>query len=166
MSALNLDEGLITTLIRSTNDGLAMANMVPVPIGASRYVTSTHAVTSIIGFVGAVCGSVSINMSSTAAKFLTGRILGGEQTELTNDALDTICEVINIIAGKLKAILSTSEYKIEKISVPSVVVGSNFSVTHYRGMQTVCVEFELPDVATRRNSDFIFSVALSMMRTS
>jgi CheY-specific phosphatase CheX len=166
VNALKLDEGLINTLIRSTLDGLSMANIVPEPVGASRYIISKHEVSSIIGFVGAVCGSVSLNMSSSAAKYLTGRILGGTQTELNNDALDAICEVLNIIAGKLKAILSATEFKIDKISVPSVVVGSNFSLTHYRGMQTLNVEFELPDATTaRRNSDFIFSVCLSMMRT-
>jgi len=167
MNVLKLDDALISTLIRATLDGLSMANIVPEPVGVSKYITSQQEVSAIIGFVGIVCGSVTINMSANAAKYLTGRILGGTQTELTTEALDAICEVLNIIAGKLKALLSVTENKIEKISVPSVVVGSNYSLTHYRGMQTLNVDFELPEAAREHhNFDYLFSVSLGMMRAS
>ncbi|MDR2733075.1 MAG: chemotaxis protein CheX [Spirochaetota bacterium] len=167
MSALKLNDALIDAIIRSTLDGLSMANVVPDAVGAGRYVTARHEVSSIIGFVGAVVGSVSINMTVNAAKYLAGRIVGGNQDEMTPEALDAICEILNIIAGKLKAILSNSELKIEKISVPSVVVGNNFSLTHYRGMQTLSVEFEIPDaIKTHHTSDYVFSVSMSMMRSS
>ena len=167
MSALKLDEGLINVIIRGAADGLAMANMSPEPIGASRHLSAKHEVSAIIGFVGAICGSMSINMSSNAAKIITGRVLGTTQTELNTDALDAICEVLNIIAGKIKAILSTTETKIEKISTPSVVVGNNFYLSHYKGMQTINVEFELPDVVkAHHNLESIFTVGISMMRVS
>ena len=168
MNALKLDEYLIDALVRSTMDGLSMVSITPEPIGSGRYITSSYEVSAIIGFVGAVSGSVSINMSAAAAKYLTARLNMGEaqHAELTGDDLETICEIVNIIAGKLKAILSASENKIEKISVPSVVVGSNFSLTYSKGMQTLNVEFEIPGVmSARRGSEYIFSVYLSMLRS-
>jgi len=168
MSALKLNDALIDAIIRSTLDGLSMANVVPDAVGAGRYVTAKHEVSSIIGFVGAIVGSVSINMTVNAAKYLADRIVGGGTKEdLTPEALDAICEILNIIAGKLKAILSNSELKIEKISVPSVVVGNNFSLTYYRGMQSIRVEFEIPEAAkTQHTLDYVFSVCMSMMRSS
>lgn len=167
MGVLKLDEGLINVLIKSTLEGLSMAGIAPVPVGASKYLNTRHEVSAIIGFVGAVCGSISINMSGTAAKLLAGRMLGETFSDLTAETLDGLCEVVNIIAGKTKAILSTSELKIEKISVPSVVVGTNYYLTHYRGMQTLCVEFEMPDdQKASHNFDHMFSVSISMMRVS
>lgn len=165
LGMLKLDEGLITVLVKATTDGLSIAGVTPIPVGASKYLNTKHEVSAIIGFVGAICGSISINMSTTATKLLAGKMVGETFTELTPETLDGMCEVVNIIAGKTKAILSTSDLKIEKISVPSVVVGTNYYLTHYRGMQTLSVEFEMPDAQkAHQNFEHMFSVSISMMR--
>lgn len=165
MGVLKLDEGLINVLVKATTDGLSVANIVPSSVGASRYLQTRHEISAIIGFVGSVCGSISINLSNAAARTLAGRMLGETFSEVTAETLDGICEIVNIIAGKTKAILSASELKIEKISVPSVVVGTNYYLTHYRGMQTLSVEFEIPDpTKAHQNFDHVFSVSISMMK--
>lgn len=164
MDLLNLDDELIEVLVKATSDGLEMAHVRAHPVGASRYIITRHEVSAIIGFVGSYCGSVSINMSAPAAQNLAGRILQETYTSINTEVLDGICEILNIISGKLKAILSQSDYRIEKISVPSVVVGTNYYVSHYRGMSTLSVEFELPDAQTNPGMDYIMTVSISMMQ--
>lgn len=40
------------------------------------------------------------------------------------DALDAICEIGDMIAGRVKGSLCETEYEFSEISLPSVVVGS------------------------------------------
>ncbi len=81
-----------------------------------------------------------------------------------NQALDGLCEIANIIAGQAKAALSTTEYRFDRISVPSVIVGNNYSISHYRGMTSVSVEFELPEMPMKPGDYGTFSVNISMMK--
>ncbi len=163
-SQLQIDEHLVAVLIKCTKDGLMMAGLKPSPIGLSKHPQSKGNVSSIIGFVGPFSGSMIINTSDDCACFMAGRMLGETLTVLDNQTLDGLCEIANIIAGQAKAALSTSEYKFDRISVPSVIVGNNFSISHYRGMTSVSVEFELPEMPIKPGDRGTFSVNISMMK--
>ena len=68
------------------------------------------------------------------------------------------------MAGGIKAGLSTTGYHFDRISVPSVIVGSSFSISHYRGMTSVSVDFSLPEMPMKMGETGTFSVNLSLMK--
>ena len=161
---LKLDEQLVAVIIKSAGDGLKMAGISPQPIGISKLLQSKGNVSSIIGFVGAISGSMTINTTDAAACFMAGRMVGETFTALDNQTLDGLCEIANIVAGGIKSALSASEYRFDRISVPSVVVGNNFSISHYRGMTSVSVEFELAEMPIKMGEPGLFSVNVSLVK--
>lgn len=161
---LQLDEQLVAVMVKCTRDGLMMAGLKPMPIGLSKLLQSKGNVSSIIGFVGPISGSMFINTTDAVACFMASRMLGETLTALDNQVLDGLSEIANIIAGQAKAALSSTEYKFDRISVPSVIVGNSYSISHYRGMTSMSVEFELPEMPMKPGERGTFSVNLSLMK--
>ena len=164
MSLIQIDEQLVAVIIRSTADGLAMAGLKPTAVGVSKFVTCRESVSAIIGFVGQTSGSIILNTSDACACFLAGRMLGETLTRLDSQTLDGISEIANIIAGQTKAVLSATEHRFERISTPSVIIGNSYTITHYRGMTTVSVEFELPEMPIKPGQIPTFIVNMALMR--
>jgi len=161
---LQLDDRLLGGLVKATRDGLAMGGMKPAPIGAGCRFTCSREVTAVIGCVGHTSGSVFINCSRESAIFMASKMLGEDCKELNAGVLDGVCEITNIIAGQTKALLSTTEYKFERISTPAVVVGSNYLVSHCKGATTISVDFELNDTGCSFNDDMTFTVAMFLVK--
>lgn len=164
MQLLNIDQTLINVLAKSTKDGLAMAGVTPTPVGISKYITTTREVSAIVGLVGSTTGAIMVNASTATTCHLAGKMLGEGFEKLCPQVLDGISEIANIIAGQSKAFLSTTEWKAERISCPSVVVGSSYFISHYKGMHTASVDFEVTDMPVTTLSDRIFSVTISLMK--
>lgn len=161
---LQVDEHLVSVIVKSARDGLMMAGLKPVPVGISKFLQCRGNVSAIIGFVGTMSGSMFINTSENTACFMAGRMLGETLESLDTQALDGLSEIANIIAGQTKAALSTTEYKFDRISVPSVIVGDNYSISHYRGMTSVSVDFELLEIPIKPGDTATFSVNMSLMK--
>lgn len=75
---------------------------------------------ALIGIGGDSRGVVAILMTGELAINLTNKLTGGSSTEITDDAIDAIGEVVNIIAGNAKKGL---EQYILTISLPSIICG-------------------------------------------
>lgn len=164
MALLAIDDKLAVVMIKATQDGLMMAGLKPLPVGVGKYQMCRDEVSAIIGFVGQTSGSMLINASKECACFLAGRMLGETLPELDNQALDGLCEIANIIAGQIKAVLSDTEHRFERISTPSVIVGQNYTVSHYRGMTSLTVEFEMPEMPIKPGRYPTFSVNMNLMK--
>lgn len=164
MNILQIDEKLVGVLVKSARDGLAMAGLKPYPVGASRRFTCTRNVTAIIGCAGNCSGSVLINCSEEGAIYLASKMLGENLKVLDNTVLDGICEICNIIAGQTKAVLSMTDYKFDRISTPSVVVGSSYMISHYKGATSVSVDFELDKVIANPHQDLTFTIAMFLVK--
>ena len=157
---------LIDVIIQSTGKGLEMAEVSPVPVGASRLATARHGLSVIVGLVGKSSGSVTINLAEAAMLRLTGGMLGEPQLELNDDNIDAMMEIGNIVAGAAKDVLATSEFAVREISLPSLVLGQSYSMVYARGINTVSVEFELPGMPASRLYERYFSTTISLMRRS
>lgn len=160
---VNVNEQLANVLIKCTGDGLMMAGLKPQPIGISKLMQSKGTVSAIIGFVGPWSGSMIINTSESTACFLAGSLLGEKLNALDNQGLDSLSEIANMIAGGAKSALSTTEYKSDRISVPSIIVG-DISSFFARGMVSVSVEFEIPEMPVKPGEIGTFTVNLSLMK--
>jgi CheY-specific phosphatase CheX len=163
-NALQVDPTLLDVVIRGTVLGLEMSGDQPVPVGASRLAVHRHAVSVLVGLVGANSGTLSLNLSERALFHIAGGLLGDPPSALTEDGIDAIMEVGNIIAGAVKDLLIHTEYRVDEISLPSIILGPSYSVLYARGIHTVSVEFELPRIPVSAMNDRYFTVGISLLR--
>lgn len=163
---LDINATLLKSTVNATKRGLEMTRVNAVPIGASRLTGGAHGVSAIVGFTGPNTGSMMLNLTEPAALFLGGRLLEEEFTTLTEDCLDAIMEIGNMIAGAHKELLGSTEFRLEAISLPSLVYGESFSTMYARGISTVQVEFELPDLPVAKMRDRLFRSSISLLRSS
>jgi chemotaxis protein CheX len=82
-------------------------------------------VSAIIGIAGEAKGVVVLSFSEDLARILTSRLTGRPKEEIDEDVVDTIGEVVNIVAGNAKKGLE--EYRL-MISLPSIVRGKNHKI--------------------------------------
>ena len=120
---LQVDSTLLEAALSGTEKGLRMTEITPTPVGVSRLVRAVHEISVIVGLVGRNSGSVSLNMSRPLMLLLSSRLLGEEQREVSDDNLDAIMEIGNMVAGSIKESLSSTDYAVSEISLPSLVFG-------------------------------------------
>lgn len=141
-----------------------MAGISPEPVGASRLAPRSQEISAVIGMVGKRTGTVTMNVSSRGAIYLSNAFVGGSRTELNEDVLDAVAEITNIIAGRLKAELSATSYGINHISCPSIIIGGDYRVYHFHGFDSASVEFVIPEMPALVMLDRFFSISVAMSR--
>lgn len=164
MNFVKVNKEIAVALVGAANDGFGMAGLKPEPVGVTIRPRTDHMITSLIGFVGKYCGTIALNISQDAATFLAGKMLGDGYSASHGEILDGVSEIINIIAGKAKAVLSAGEYVIEKISVPTVITGKRYEIGLIKGMTSVSMEFQLPDTSLLEYRSQFFSVSISLIK--
>jgi len=161
---LAINPNLITALIQGTNQGLEMTGLVPEAVGASNLAQTRRSISVLIGLVGDSNGTLTVNMSERAMLYLSGKMLFEDQEEVTEENVDAICEIGNMIAGCTKEALTDSKYAVENISVPSMIFGAKYDVHFTRGIDTCTIEFSLTDMPFAFFDDRIFTVTISLLR--
>jgi len=118
----------------------------------------TWDISAIIGLTGEACGAVVISMKKELAIKLTTIITGTEYDGLHDDVVDTVGELVNIIAGNVKQELEEA-FKLV-ISLPTIVKGDEHSI-NWPDNQTrvICIPFTVPPA-----DNFTLSVALEAVR--
>lgn len=92
-------------------------------------------VSAIIGLSGGVVGSVVCCLSEPLAMGLASSLSGEEMTELSDDCIDAIGEIANMVAGGAKKDFPGQN---TSISTPSVVVGRH-RVAYPSGLPIMCI---------------------------
>jgi chemotaxis protein CheX len=112
-------------------------------------------VSGVMGLNGEASGTVVISMSSRLACDLVGRMLGEEPEPTVSETVrDGIGEVVNMIAGRAKAVLAGSQYHFQ-ISLPAVIAGTGHEIAHRNGAPCIVVVFEV------ENEEFAIQVSLA-----
>lgn len=97
---------------------------------------------AIIGFTGEARGAVVISMKKELAFKLASILTGKIHTEVDQDVLDAIGEIINIIAGHVKHGLENAFHLI--ISLPIVVQGQDHTISWLAGnTHIICIPFNI-----------------------
>lgn len=164
MSNLQIDPILLEAVIRGTAEGLQMTGLQPPPVGASRFYTAARPISVMVGMVGKTNGTVAISLTEKAMLHIAGQLMGEKREQIDNETVDAIGEVGNMIAGRVKELLVGTSFEMENISVPSVIMGSNYAVHFARGMHIVSVDFELGDLPITDAKERFFSVTVSLLR--
>lgn len=165
-SLLQVDSTLLSAVITGTLGGLSMTGVDVVPVGASRFSASRHSLAVMVGLVGRSSGSVTMNMSEVGMLHLASQLMGEETKTLDEESIDAAMELGNMTAGCIKEALLGTSFDVNAISLPSLIIGSHYSVLFARGITTVSVEFELGGFPVTQSNDRLFSTTISLLRGS
>jgi chemotaxis protein CheX len=164
--ALNfkVDEILINSMIDAAENGFKLGEKEVHCVSIGKCLPGILGnVTGIIGIAGRVNGSVMVSMSEHAALRLASSMLMEELTTFNDDALDALSEVTNVVGGRLKSSLGNSGYPLDNITLPSVIIGSNYFVSHTKGMLVFHIGLEIQDKELPLNTDRIAHLAMTLL---
>lgn len=87
----------------------------------------------------------TITLCFTEATFLgiMSNMLGEKQTAITQDLEDGAAELLNIIFGQAKIVLTGQGYSVQK-AIPTVVRGKDLKTTHIASQPVVVLPFKTP----------------------
>ena len=96
-------------------------------------------VSGIIGLAGETVGAVVLSFSRESAIRVVGKMEGRPYKAMTNDVIDGVGELVNIIAGNAKKDLD--EFRID-ISLPGIVTGKSYQIHWPEGIPVIAIPFD------------------------
>lgn len=96
-------------------------------------------VSGIIGLAGETAGAVVLSLSREMAIGVISKMEGKPYQALTNDVIDGVGELVNVIAGNAKKDLTA--FRID-ISLPGVVTGQSYQIHWPEGIPVIAAPFE------------------------
>lgn len=100
-------------------------------------------ITSMVGFAGSYSGTISLHCPNALAIQITSAMLGVPEAELsidTDDVIDAMGEIANMLGGSIKLVLSKSGTDI-KLSIPTVISGTEYAVEILSDVDCVVIPF-------------------------
>jgi len=97
-------------------------------------------VVSLIGLAGSWVGTGSLSCSAQSACWIASHLLMTEYDGITDDVLDAVAEVTNMIIGNVKTVLEESLGGMG-LSTPTVIYGHNFQTRSARNQDWTVVPF-------------------------
>jgi chemotaxis protein CheX len=91
----------------------------------SNFTAENAGVVAMVGVAGAVSGSGSLCMSNRFACFSASRFLLAEYDSVTDEVLDAVAELANMIVGGMKTALE-EELGPMGLSIPIIVCGNHY----------------------------------------
>ena len=165
VGGLKIDEKLLECVVRGTKEGLSMTQLDPDAVGASRFNAWSGDLSVIVGLHGAKeSGNMTINLSERTGLFLASRLMGEELKEFNEDGVDALCEIGNMVAGRLKELLNGTEYAFHAISLPALIFGANYSLYHVKNINALAVTFELAEIPVFQIRDKFFTTSVALLR--
>jgi chemotaxis protein CheX len=111
-------------------------------------------ISSIIGLTGEAKGAVVVSMKKELVLRLTETLTGAKHTDIDDDAVDAIGELVNIIAGNVKKNLEEAFRLV--LSLPSIVQGKGHQLKWPKSQtRLICIPFDVFE-----NDSFCLSVAI------
>jgi chemotaxis protein CheX len=99
-------------------------------------------VVSLVGIGGPWAGIGTLYCGTDLALNLTGTMLMEPQTVVSDDVLDAMAELANMIVGNVKTVLE-EELGALVLSIPTVIYGRNYKALNGMGKARVVVPFEV-----------------------
>ena len=162
---INADPVMLQAIQESVESGLAMCGIEARCVGVSTIpVKETGSVTGLIGVHGGVSGFITVNMAEQVALAAVGGLLKDRCEKLTNQVVDGVGELTNIISGGIKKGLYGSPWIFSHITVPSVIIGQNYQIAYAKGLQFLSVTFEHQNDDSLMLADRMMQVAISLIR--
>lgn len=164
LDSVHINSQLVNRIVQGTQMGLMMTGVQPNAVGASKLLKASRNISVLVGLLGDYTGTMTMNLSERAATLLSAALLGEEPSDFSEETLDGIGEIGNMIAGGVKDGLADTEMAFSNIACPAVVMGSSYGLYYSSGFTTVCVEFEITEIPVIFMDDRIFTVSISLMK--
>jgi chemotaxis protein CheX len=103
-----------------------------------------QSVVAIIGLSGSVRGCVTMVFPERTAINVTQRLLGSEINSLDQTVMDSVAELINIVAGGAKAKLNGDQNDPANLSLPTVIQGRDYVIQHPSWSMWLDIPFDSP----------------------
>jgi len=98
-----------------------------------------HYISGVIGLSGKAVGAAVLSMSEPAALAAASHMLMCEMTEISEDVMDAVGELVNMVAGAAKAELK--EYEL-MVSLPNVITGNEHEIHFPSDVRPISIPFE------------------------
>lgn len=164
LDCLNINQILFDAVTGAVQNALDMCDAKIRCVGVSAMPTQeTGLITGMIGVHGKVSGFISVNIAERFAIHAVEGLLEEKFGTLTSQVVDGAGEITNIIVGGIKSTLAKTEWGFSQITIPSVIVGQNFTIAYSRGLEFLTVTFEHDDADAVRLEDRMMHVSLSLL---
>lgn len=164
LDCLNINPQLFDAVKKSVESALEMCDTKIRCVGVSAMPTQESGnITGMIGVHGKVSGFISVNMAERFVISAVEGLLQEKFGKLTSQVIDGAGEITNIVVGGVKSALANSEFGFSHITVPSVIVGQNFTIAYAPGLQYLTVTFEHVDADAIRLEDRMMHVSMSLL---
>ncbi len=99
-------------------------------------------VTGIVGLTGLKAkGSMAVTFTESAILHIYSQMLDEKADKISDEIVDCVGEITNMICGGAKAILSGKGYKFE-MAIPSMIAGKNHTIFHKTSGKIICIPFD------------------------
>ena len=117
-------------------------------------------ISGVIGLSGEARGAVVIGMKAATAIKITDILTGGKHSNIDDEVVDAIGEIVNIIAGNAKKGLEEAFRLI--ISLPSIIEGKGHHIKwSHDQARIICIPFTAFETET-----FTLSVAIESLKSA
>ena len=149
----------------AVSKALVMCGMNARPVGVcSVPARDSNYVTGVIGLHGKVSGFVTVGLGGRLAVKAVEGLLQDTYGGLTNQVVDGVGEITNIIAGGIKGALASTPRALTHITIPSVIVGKGYQMAYGKGLEYLCCLFENQDEEEVMLDERLMQVSLSLLR--
>jgi len=168
IKGLSLNTLVVNSLIASVESCLQMCDMKVRVAGITKIPIQLPetCITGLIGLSGKCTGFVSITMPERVATLAVSGLLMEEHKTLNAQVVDGVGEITNVIAGGLKTKLANSPWVVGSITIPSVILGSQYNISYSKGIEYCGVTFEVDDPDTLSVHERVFMVNTSLIQTT
>ncbi len=165
LETLSADPIMLNSLISGVDSCLTMCDTKASCVGISTIPTrESGKVTGVIGVHGNVSGFITVNMAEEVALAAVSGLLQEKIESLTPQIVDGVGEMTNLISGGIKMGLSGTEWGFSHVTVPSVIIGQNYSIAYAGGLNFLCAMFEHENKDTILLDDRLIQVAISLIK--
>jgi chemotaxis protein CheX len=134
----------VTTTLNTFKNFVGFELVAGHPHFSGRTLEFEQDISAVIGLSGDIRGAVVMSMKKEFAVKIADTLVGTPHTEIDDDVVDAIGEIVNIIAGNVKNEVAGGEKMV--ISLPTVVKGQNLTIAwpgnHAR---ILCISFKYED---------------------
>jgi chemotaxis protein CheX len=163
-SLVPVNPALLNAAIAAAEGAFTMCGLAAHCVGAARIpVRDQGLVTGLIGVHGKVSGFITVNMSEHVAIRAVGGLLEESFDKLNAQVVDGTGEITNIVVGGIKSSLANTKWAFSQITVPSVIVGSGYSIAYAKGLEFINVTFEHDDREAVLLEDRLIQISMSLL---
>ncbi|MCK5708655.1 MAG: chemotaxis protein CheX [Candidatus Aureabacteria bacterium] len=105
----------------------------------------TSDITGTIGVIGDITGTASVRFPRALACRIASLMMGTEIHEINNVVKDAIGEIANMVTGGAKGILIQLHEISYKLAIPTVILGSDHTLSYPTGITVKAIPFIIDD---------------------